>query len=725
MGYSAGALVDAVAAPAAVVDAGGMVLACNTAWAASPDAPATPPAIDAGVTCVHPAAGADHMVRVAPVETDGGERHRLVTIEPAQPPRCESCGAPVGDTESIAQAKSEFLALLGHELRTPVSAVVGSVDVLRALPLAQDVRELVDGVHRSTGLLKAMIDDLLDLARLQTGHLDLDERPLSLRALLDEVIEPLQQQVRRKGLLLLAGVAPDLPGAIVADAGRLRQVLTNVVGNGVKFTERGEVVVTATRDGDGGLLITVSDTGPGLAEADRERVFAPFVQRDSSSARRHEGAGLGLTLASRLVERMGGSINVDSEVGRGSEFHLRLPLVPAGGAGPDVPRKAARVALAAPSPRSALVLRWMLTATGADVVPTTLTDVARHPPDVDAVVWCDDSHTAEAAQRAETVIAALPPTTRAIMITTTDPRRGVVRGPALITSPLTVPRLAAVVHRERTGVRGAPVAVPRLPGGRVLLAEDNDVNRTVLSRMIALLGVECEAVADGAAAVDAVLAGPGYAVVLMDMQMPGVDGLEATRRIRAAGVEVPILALTATALRGDRERCLASGMNGYLSKPITLSGLGDALAEYLKPEPEPELEPALASLAPAPPGPAGTGDAAVDLSKLRDLEEQLADPPLVVRTVATYLDQLANRREALSDAVHRHDRDAVRAAAHTLKSSSALLGATSLAAACARVELAADVDDEDLARLVGEVDSGAVAAAAELAEYVAAGQRGR
>jgi CheY-like chemotaxis protein/HPt (histidine-containing phosphotransfer) domain-containing protein len=602
------------------------------------------------------------------------------------------------ESAAVARAKSEFLALLGHELRTPVSAVVGSVDLLRAMPLPQDVREVVDGVHRSTGLLQAMIDDLLDLARLQTGHLDLDERPVVLAALFDEVIEPLQQRARDKGLLLLAGTAPDLPETITADAGRLRQVLTSVIGNAVKFTERGEVVATAAPEKAGWMLITVSDTGPGVAGADSERIFAPFVQADASAARRHEGAGVGLALAARLTERMGGSITMTSEVDRGSEFYVRLPLVPAGASDDERTRPSGmRVGLAAPSPRSGLVLGWMLAATGADVVPTTLGAVVRRPPTVDAVVWCDDSHDAAATRRADAVLAALPATCRVIMISTTDPRRGLVRGPALITSPLTRARLAAVLHQERTGTRGAPVMVAPLPAGRVLLAEDNDVNRTVFRRMIALLGVEVDAVADGAEAVAAVLGRDDYSIVLMDMQMPGVDGLEATRRLRAAGVRVPIVALTATALRGDRDRCLAAGMDGYLSKPIKLADLREALASY--------LTPATAQV--------------VDVTQLHELEDQLADPVLVAKTIMTYLDQLGTRRAAFADALRHDDRDAVRAAAHTLKSASALLGAASLAAACATVEQrASSADPEQLAGLIAEVDAGAVAAAAALAEYV-------
>ena len=644
---------------------------------------------------------------------------------------CGTCGAAADESRTAARAKSEFLALLGHEIRTPVTAVVGMVDLLRALPLAQDVREVVDGVHRATHSLNVMIDDLLDLARLETGQLELCEQPYSLRDLLEEVSHPLQQQAREKGILLLVGVAPELPAGVIGDVDRLRQELANLVGNALKFTDRGEVVVTAAGSDDGRLLIVVSDTGRGLDDNDRSRIFAPFVQADSSAGRRYEGAGLGLAVAARLVARMGGTIEVTSEVGRGSEFLLQLPLV---AAPPDAALAATatataaepalagqRVAVAAPSRRSTEVLMWILAAAGAEVVPTGLAEVIERVPDVDAVLWCDDPHDPAAAGRAEAVMAALGPNRRAIMLSTTDPRTGVVvrrGGPALLTAPITLRRLVAAVNRERTGVRGAPIRVPELPSGRVLLAEDNDVNRGVFTRMIEMLGVECDAVGDGAAAVTAVLEAPGgrhYDLVLMDVQMPGMDGLEATRRIRAAGNDIAILALTATALRGDRERCLAAGMNAHVSKPITLPELRRALEPYLAPDAP--LTPAAQPVATPPVSSAPS----VDLSRLRELEEQLEDVALVVATVSTYLAELGRRRSALADALGRCDRDAVRAAAHTLKSSSALLGADSLARLCARVEEQAEAGAvAELTSLVADIDEAAAGAAEDMARYVAA-----
>jgi CheY-like chemotaxis protein/nitrogen-specific signal transduction histidine kinase len=742
MGYAARTLVEAIAGPAALVDEDGHVLVANTRWsqavaatgvyapegarlpAPATDCPAhaallaalptrTPNAAPMLLRCRCDAAG-ERTVRVAAVECDCGTHRHLVTTEQPAPQQ----GAAADESDSVAQAKSGFLALLGHEIRTPVTAVVGMVDLLRALPLQQDVREVVDDVHRSTHALRTLTDDLLDLARLETGRLELLHQPVELCPLLEGIIEPLQQQARQKGILLLAALAPDLPASVLGDHDRLRQVLTNVVGNAMKFTDSGEVVITAARDDAGRLLIAVRDTGRGLGEHDRARIFAPFVQTDSSAARRHEGAGLGLALAARLVQGMGGTIDVESQLGHGSEFHIRLPLVPAQVDAADeapAPLAGRRVAVVAPSARSTQALTWLLNRFGAEAVPARLDDVIARVPDVDTVLWCDDSHDPEAVKRADAVVSALGPTRRGIMISTTDPRHGLVRRPGMITAPLVSRRLLATLNQERTGVRGAPITVPPLSGGRVLLAEDNDVNRNVFRRMIGLLGVQCDVVSEGAAAVEAVLGAP-YDVVLMDIQMPAMDGLEATRRIRAGGARTPILALTATALRGDRDRCLEAGMDGHLSKPITLPELRRALEPYLGPKvaepeeaaaPSPDAQPAAAL--------------SVDLDRLRDLEEQLADRALVVMTVRTFLSQLDGRRAALAAALDRHDRQAMQATAHTLKSSSALLGADALAGACARIEQRARVEatEHELTALVAEVERAVTGTVETMAGYLA------
>ncbi|GAA2574415.1 hypothetical protein GCM10010435_57330 [Winogradskya consettensis] len=714
MGFAARTLVEALPGPAAIVDTDGRVLVANGRWAPplSPEgtvlatAPGSCPAHEELLSAVRTMTRVDPAtelpckcdggtLRVAYLESDCGSPRRLVSVEQS---RSEGDGA--------AEAKSQFLALLGHEIRTPVTTVVATMDLLRAQHLQQDVREVVDNVHRSVHALKTLTDDLLDLARLETGSLEVERGPVPLRPLLEGIIEPLQQEARSKRILLLATPAPDLPAAVIGDVDRLRQVLTCVVGNAVKFTDSGEVVVTAARDGSDAYLITVADTGPGIGEPDRKRIFAPFVQADSSANRRHEGAGLGLALAARLVACMGGTIDVLSQPGEGSQFRIRLPYEPVQeqpGRPAPTPLARRRVAVVAPSPRSEQAMLWMLIGAGAEPTPARFAEVTAGVSGVDTVIWCDDAHDPEAVDRAELVSRALGPNGRALMISTTDPRTGLVRKPGVLTAPLVLARLVATLNQERTGVRGAPVTVPKLDGGRVLLAEDNDVNRTVFKRMIQLLGVECDTAADGAEAAEKVLGGTAYDVVLMDLQMPRMDGLEATRQIRGAGSLTPILALTATALQGDKERCLAAGMDGHLSKPITLPDLRAALEPYLtKPEEEAQADP-------------------VDLSKLHELEQQLEDRALVEITVNTFLAQLDGRRTALADALRNRDHDALRATAHTLKSSSALLGADPLAEACALIErnAIAGTSEEELAGLVESVENAVAGTVRVMAGYLA------
>ncbi|SDT46754.1 hybrid sensor histidine kinase/response regulator [Actinoplanes derwentensis] len=590
MGYEARTLVEAITGPAAITDPDGRVLIANQRWTApggdrelyppeggflgaSPGqcgahrgvleavwhgTPATPPV---RLTC---RCGPNERDLQVTTLTDGdGTEHRLVTV-------------------TADDAGNRFLTLLSHEARTPVTTVVAAVELLRAQPMEQGLREIVDAVHLSAQAMETLIDRMLDLGKLEAGRLRLADEPVEVEKLLADVVQRLQRDARGKGILLLAASAPAMSPLIQGDFQRLHQVLDAVVGNAVKFTADGEVVVLAETTGDEMYAVTVSDTGPGITESQRARIFEPFTQADSSRNRSHEGAGLGLALASRLVAEMGGTIGVQESPGGGALFRIHLPLRPVAHTGRAArPLDRRRIAVVAPSDRSTRALSWLLAGAGADVVPADFATVTAPLPGVDTVVWCDDAHDPEAIRRTDLVVKAVGPQGRSLMISATDPRTGVVRKPGVLTAPLVSTRLIAALNQERTGVRGAPVTVPPLSGGRVLLAEDNDVNRTVFRRMIELMGVTCDAVPDGTAAVEAVLSGTCYDVVLMDVQMPRTDGLEATRRIRAAGSRTPILALTAT-VSADRDECLAAGMDGRLSKPITLPELRAALARYLE-----------------------------------------------------------------------------------------------------------------------------------------------
>jgi PAS domain S-box-containing protein len=583
---------------------------------------------------------------------------------------------------AASRAKSEFLATLSHEVRTPISGIVGMVDVLLSLPLEPDVREVVEGVRLSADALTTMLNDMVDLARIEVGRLQLDDAPYEPRGLVHTVAETLGSRARQKGLSIVVRIGAEVPARLMGDDARLRQVLFNLVGNAIKFTEVGEVLVSLDADAaEGDLRLEVVDTGRGMAPDALGRVFEPFVQEDASTARRHGGSGLGLAVTSRLVRLMSGRVEVSSAPSVGSRFRVVLPLRPdpdAAAPAPEPTRLAGRLLLvAAPgAPRSGAAVAAILRAEGAraDVVATDLlTEVATRQQEgdaVDAVVWIDDARDTRVRARVAglaKVLGGAP----VVLLARTDPPRGHPTGVTVLSLPVRTERLVAAVLGA-TVVTDRPARVEPLPGGRVLLAEDNEVNRAIIGRMLDLLGLRWDSVGDGAAAVQAAAA-ERYDVILMDVQMPGTDGVEATLRIRAAEWDrhTPIIALTANAMGGDRETYLAAGMDDYLAKPMRLLTLRSTLERHLAPALE-----------------VSTSD--LDTARLTDLVEQLQDAALVASTVELYLSDLPSRCAAITGAGDRLDRSALYAAAHALKSASAMLGAAAIADLCQRLMVAAE-----------------------------------
>ena len=510
--------------------------------------------------------------------------------------------------EEASRAKSTFLANMSHEIRTPMNGVLGMIELLRASPLAVDQRRLAETAHRSAEALLAVINDVLDFSKVEAGHLQLDERPFDPRDLADDVCALLAALAHDKGLEIVCRASAAVPALVVGDPDRVRQVLTNVLGNAVKFTARGDVVVSLDAEPVPGsrhqvmLRVAVADSGPGIAPDIAPRIFDAFQQGDPSLTRRHGGTGLGLAIARRLVERMGGEITVTSAPGQGAEFRFSLRVSPAPEAlhpAPGRPLGGARVLVVDDHAVSrealcAQVTRWGGVVESAASGEEALQRVAAAERPYDAAVIDLAMPDIDGLQ----VVAGLGCNTRhhgiRVVVLHAD---GGPQPPDTLTGHGALRRLAKPVRQSElhdTLVAllqpAAVAAVPPLPpasqfAGLVLVVEDNEVNQQVATAMLRRMGCEVDVVADGRACL-AALESARYDLVLMDCHMPVMDGFAATAAIRAqesrqGRARQAIAALTGDALIGDAEKCLAAGMDDYLTKPFGLGDLRAVLERWL------------------------------------------------------------------------------------------------------------------------------------------------
>jgi two-component system, sensor histidine kinase and response regulator len=641
--------------------------------------------------------------------------------------RTAELGTALKSAQAAAKAKSDFLANMSHEIRTPMNGVIGMLELLQSESLDADARSMLETAHHSADALLVLINDVLDYSKLDAGKLVLEHVDVELRPIAEEVATLFSRQANAKGVEISCAIHNNVPAVLAGDPMRLRQIMANLVGNAVKFTERGEVLLgirmrevpagTPGAAADAAMIqILIQDTGIGMSASVREQLFHVFTQADASTTRKYGGTGLGLAITKSLIDAMGGTVKVTSDPGRGSTFSVFLPLAFRAGGSADLAPAAAAPAAQPHAPNVLIVddnatnrciLEHYLehsnshsqsvasAQAGLDALraavsggaPFDLVLLDYQMPDVDGMGFLR-------ALRADAAIAG----TRCVVLSSLGNRveeADVLGVSAWLTKPVRRSQLQSVMARvQEITEPTAPIVMP-LPiepwssGARVLLVEDNRVNQQVALRMLKTLGILASTAENGEIAVAAIQAQP-FDLVLMDCQMPVMDGYEATRRVRvwesaapegAPRRRVPIVAMTANALLGDREKCLAAGMDDYVAKPIKRDVLAAVLAPWLQ----------SASAASA------AANRITGAMAESDLPSESLDPAIFAQLselmgseladiVDTYLRDTSAQIAAMDTALAQRDVETLRRCAHSLKSSSASVGAVAVQSASQALE---------------------------------------
>jgi signal transduction histidine kinase/DNA-binding response OmpR family regulator len=602
--------------------------------------------------------------------------------------------------ERASSAKSEFLARMSHEIRTPMNGVMGMSELLQATELTPRQRHLSETISHSAEALLQIINDILDFSKVEAGKLELENIEFVLRDAMEETIEIFAARAHAKSLELACAIDLDVPGTVRGDPTRLRQVLVNLVGNAIKFTDGGEVIVRVRTVGEDGLLrFEVADTGIGISQEAQTQIFSAFSQADSFTTRKYGGTGLGLAICRQLAALMGGEIGVHSEVNRGSRFWFDVRLEPVTDAAPTLTRLprlnliGLRALVVDDNASNREILHQHMQTWGVEVVAVETSDAALVELGADGArfdfgLLDDEMPGMDGIQLAKRIRRdPLWSGLRLILLSSNDDHdNGSERAQlftAILTKPLRRSQLFSSVSRVMTLQTAAaadplvgssappPTSAVPAAGPRILLVEDNPVNREVAVGMLESLGCETEAAENGWLAIEAMNAST-YDAVLMDCQMPVMDGLTATGEIRrreqtSGSARVPVIALTANAMEGDRERCLAAGMDDFLSKPFTQQQLATLLRRWLALRALPQSERRDLSRVPV-----------IDAGVLRNIAA-LAKPALLNSMIELYMQYSPGLVGAIETAAANMQAEALSQAVHTLKSSTANLGGTRLA----------------------------------------------